>query len=103
VARVAESASVSVNGQESGMQFARAFRVDTGPTRRTGNELDIEVTTLSENPIRDLDVRRVTWKVFADINFVGIDYKPFDAASRPLRPSGLLGPVRLEPLASRDR
>ena len=101
--RVAESARVRLNGQELGIVFARPFRVETGPLRRTGNELEIEVTNLSANRIRDLDVRRVPWKVFADINFVGIDYKPFDAASWPLRPSGLLGPVRLEPLASRDR
>jgi len=50
-----------------------------------------------------LDVRRVPWKVFEDINFVGIDYKPFDASGWPLKPSGLLGPVRFEPLASPDR
>ncbi|PYP23249.1 MAG: glycoside hydrolase family 2, partial [Gemmatimonadetes bacterium] len=101
--RVAESARVRLNGQELGILFARPFRVETGPLRRTGNELEIEVTNLSANRIRDLDVRRVPWKVFADINFVGIDYKPFDASGWPLKPSGLLGPVRLEPLASQDR
>jgi len=101
--RVAESARVRLNGQELGILFARPFRVETGPLRRTGNELEIEVTNLSANRIRDWDVRRVPWKVFADINFVGIDYKPFDASGWPLKPSGLLGPVRLEPLASQDR
>ena len=101
--RVAESARVRLNGQELGILFARPFRVETGPLRRTGNELEIEVTNLSANRIRDLDVRRVPWKVFADINFVGIDYKPFDASGWPLKPSGLSGPVRLEPLASQDR
>src|SRR5207248_992947 len=83
--------------------FARPFRVETGPLRRTGNELEIEVTNLSANRIRDLDVRRVPWKVFEDINFVGIDYKPFDASGWPLKPSGLFGPVHLEPLASQHR
>jgi len=101
--RVAESARVRLNGQELGILFARPFRVETGPLRPTGNELEIEVTNLSANRIRDLDVRRVPWKVFEDINFVGIDYKPFDASGWPLAPSGLLGPVRLEPLASQDR
>jgi hypothetical protein len=101
--RVAESARVRLNGTELGVLFARPFRVETGPLRRTGNELEIEVTNLSANRIRDLDVRRVPWKVFQDINFVGIDYKPFDASGWPLKPSGLLGPVRLEPLASQDR
>ena len=101
--RVAESARVRLNGKELGVLFASPFRVETGPLRRTGNELEIEVTNLSANRIRDLDVRRVPWKVFEDINFVGIDYKPFDASGWPLKPSGLLGPVRLEPLASPDR
>ncbi len=101
--RVAESARVRLNGKELGVLFASPFRVETGPLRRTGNELEIEVTNLSANRIRDLDVRRVPWKVFEDINFVGIDYKPFDASGWPLKPSGLLGPVRFEPLASPDR
>ena len=101
--RVAESARVRLNGKELAILFARPFRVETGPLRPTGNELEIEVTNLSANRIRDWDVRRVPWKVFEDINFVGIDYKPFDASSWPLKPSGLLGPVRLEPLASQDR
>ena len=33
-----------------------------------------------------------------EINFVNINYKPFDAAGWPLAPSGLLGPVTLTPL-----
>jgi glycosyl hydrolase family 106( putative alpha-L-rhamnosidase) len=101
--RVAESARVRLNGKDLAILFARPFRVETGPLRPTGNELEIEVTNLSANRIRDWDVRRVPWKVFEDINFVGIDYKPFDASGWPLTPSGLLGPVRLEPLASQDR
>jgi hypothetical protein len=96
--RVAESARVRLNGNELGILFARPFAVETGPLRRTGNELEVEVTNLSANRIRDLDRRGVAWKVFEDINFVGIDYKPFDASGWPVRPSGLLGPVRLWPL-----
>ena len=97
--RVAESARVRLNGKELGILFARPFSLETGPLRSMGNELEIEVTNLSTNRIRDLDVRGVPWKVFHDINFVSIDYKPFDASGWPLRPSGLLGPVRLQPLA----
>jgi hypothetical protein len=40
----------------------------------------------------------VEWKIFRDINFVGIDYRPFDASKWPVRPSGLLGPVTLQAL-----
>jgi hypothetical protein len=96
--KVAESARVRLNGKELGTLFARPFAVETGPLRRTGNELEIEVTNLSANRIRDLDRRGVPWKIFNDINFVSIDYKPFDASRWPVRLSGLLGPVSLQPL-----
>jgi len=54
---------------------------------------------VSANRIRGLDQRGVEWRIFRDINFVGIDYKPFDASKWPVRPSGLSGPVALQPLA----
>jgi hypothetical protein len=97
--RVAESARVRVNGEDLGTLLSPPFRVRTGPLRHTGNVLEVEVTNLSANRIRDLDLRGVPWKTFHDINFVGIDYKSFDASGWPVRPSGLLGPVRIQPLA----
>jgi hypothetical protein len=98
--RVAESARVKLNGRELGVLFASPFTVETGPLRKTGNVLEVEVTNLSANRIRDLDQRGVPWRNFKDINFVNIDYKPFDASKWPVRPSGLLGPVTLQPLKS---
>ena len=95
--RVAESARVRVNGRDLGTLIARPFHVVTGPLRPTGNVLEIEVTNLSANRIRDLDVRGVPWKTFHDINYVGFDYKPFDASHWPVRDSGLIGPVMLTP------
>ncbi|MEI7908710.1 MAG: hypothetical protein WCK77_03640 [Verrucomicrobiota bacterium] len=50
---------------------------------------------LAANRIADLDRRHVPWKQFREINFVNIDYKPFDASGWPAMASGLLGPVRL--------
>jgi alpha-L-rhamnosidase len=97
--RVAESARVRLNGRELGVLFASPFHIETGPLKRTGNVLEVDVTNVSANRIRDLDVRGVQWKIFRDINFVGIDYKPFDASKWPVRVSGLLGPVTLQPLA----
>ena len=44
---------------------------------------------------RDLDRRGVKWKTFRDINFVDLNYHPFDASRWPLTASGLLGPVTL--------
>jgi hypothetical protein len=97
--RVAESARVRLNGRDLGTRFAHPFQLRTGPLRSTGNVLEVEVTNLSANRIRDLDRRGVPWKIFYDINFVGIDYRPFDASKWPVRESGLLGPVLIRPIA----
>ena len=59
------------------------------------NTLEIEVTNLAANRIRDLDRRGVQWRIFHDINFVSIKYGPFDASKWPVFESGLLGPVRV--------
>ncbi|MDQ2667283.1 MAG: glycoside hydrolase [Gemmatimonadota bacterium] len=101
--RVAESARVRLNGRELGVLFANPYTVETGPLRKTGNVLEVEVTNLSANRIRDLDQRGVQWRNFKDINLVGIDYKPFDASKWPVRVSGLLGPVTLQPEAAAAR
>jgi hypothetical protein len=45
--------------------------------------------------IRDLDRRGVRWRNFHDLNFVNINYQPFNASKWPIQDSGLLGPVRL--------
>ena len=96
---VHESARVRLNGRDLGVVFAPFFSVETGRLRPTGNVLEVEVTNLSANRIRDLDRRNVEWRIFRDINFVGIDYRPFDASRWPVRRSGLPGPVVLQPLA----
>jgi len=64
-----------------------------------GNRLEVEVTNVSANRIRDLDRRGVVWRNFHDINFVNMDYRPFDASDWSIRDSGLLGPVTLTALA----
>jgi len=74
--------------------------VRLGPALRPGeNVLEVEVTNLAANRIRDLDRQGVQWRRFHDINVVNIDYKPFDASRWPVRPSGLPGPVALQPLS----
>jgi hypothetical protein len=95
---VRESARVWINGRPAGAVVAHPFRVDVTDLLKPGcNEIEIEVTNLSANRIRDLDRRGVPWKKFYDINFVSHMYKPFDASGWDLKPSGLLGPVRLIP------
>jgi alpha-L-rhamnosidase len=93
--RVCQSARVRLNGSDCGTLIAPPFRVVLGRLKPRGNRLEVEVTNLSANRIRDLDRRGVKWKTFYDINFVGLDYKPFDASAWPLTDSGLLGPVTL--------
>ncbi|MFM7181421.1 MAG: glycosylhydrolase-like jelly roll fold domain-containing protein [Verrucomicrobiales bacterium] len=96
---VRESARVSVNGKSAGVLIAHPFRLDiTGFLIDGANSIEIEVTNLSANRIRDLDQRKVGWKKFDDINIVDHKYKKFDATEWPTEPSGLLGPVTLTPM-----
>ena len=97
--RVAETARVTLNGRHLGTLFCRPFQLHVGDALRPGtNTLEIEVTSLAANRVRDLDRRGVPWKTFHDANVVDIDYKPLDASAWPLRDSGLLGPVTLRRL-----
>jgi hypothetical protein len=97
--RVAESARVKLNGRDLGTLFSRPSRLRVGDALRPGtNTLEVEVTNLAANRVRDLDRRGVSWKAFHDANVVNIDYKPLDASAWPLRESGLLGPVTLRRL-----
>jgi hypothetical protein len=96
---VADSARVELNGKSVATLFGPPYRVEIGPLLAENNVLTIEVTNVAANRIRDLDRRKVKWKIFKDINFVDIDYRPFDASKWPVRKAGLLGPVTLTPLA----
>lgn len=98
--KVCESARVRLNGEEIAALWARPYRCRLGSAARPGkNKLEIEVTNLAANRIRDLDRQGVVWKKFYDINIVNIDYKPLNAADWPLLDSGLLGPVTLQGLS----
>jgi hypothetical protein len=90
-------ARVRLNGNDLGVRFMRPYRFEVPGEllRATGNALEVEVTNLAANRIRDLDRRKVSWRIFHDINLVNIKYRPFDASGWPLFESGLLGPVTL--------
>ena len=92
---VRQSARVKVNGKDYGMLITPPFRVVVDNLNPTGNLLEVEVTSVAANRIRDLDRRGVPWKTFRDINIVDLNYKPFDASNWPLTDCGLLGPVTL--------
>ena len=96
---VRETARVRLNGREVGTAWSIPFKLHVGQFLQPGrNVLELDVTNLAANRIRDLDQRKVNWKIMREINFVNINYRPFDASSWSLMPSGLLGPVTLIPL-----
>ena len=95
---VRQSARVRVNGKDYGTLITPPFRVVVDNLNPTGNTLEVEVTSVAANRIRDLDRRGVKWKTFRDINIVSLDYKPFNASHWPLTDCGLLGPVTLTPV-----
>jgi len=95
--RVCESARIKLNGREVGSLWSQPFQILVGEFLTPGkNTLEVEVTNLAANRIRDLDIRKVNWKYFYDINVVNKNYRPLDASNWPVRDSGLLGPVSLQ-------
>ena len=100
---VRESARVEVNGHHAGALISLPFSMPVGRYLKPGeNTLRIDVTNLSANRIRDLDLSNVNWKIMRNINIVTVLYKEFDASKWPLTDSGLLGPVRLIPMNKID-
>ncbi len=98
---VRQSARVKLNGKDYGTLFMPPFHVVVDNLKPAGNRLEVEVTSVDANRIRDLDRRGVRWKIFKDINFVDENYRPFNAANWPLTDCGLLGPVTLIPAVAR--
>lgn len=95
---VRETARVTLNGRSLGTVWSLPATLRLGPLRARGNRLEIEVTNLPANRVRDLDLRKVDWKIMKDINLASLHYQALDASAWRPQPSGLLGPVRLVPL-----
>ena len=90
-----------MNGKKAGTLWCFPFELEVGPFLKAGeNEIRIEVSNLGANGIRYLDQQGVRWKKFHDINFVNLDYRPFDASRWDPVPSGLEGRVELIGLSS---
>lgn len=60
--RVHETARIRLNGRDLGTLFCPPFAVVVEGIRPRDNVLEVEVTNLAANRIRDLDRRRVAWK-----------------------------------------
>jgi len=96
---VRETARVKINGQDLGLLWSVPFRLTIPPgILKETNILEIEVKNLSFNRVIDLDRKGIPWKNFREINFVNINYKPYDASGAEPMPSGLLNPVSLTPM-----
>lgn len=104
---VADSARVRLNGTMLTTLIGPPYRVILNRSQlRATNTLEVSVTNLSANRIRDLDMRGVNWKKFYNVNFParlpenrGADGL-FSAAKWQPLDSGLLGPVTLTPLST---
>ena len=94
--KVNESAKVFVNGKEAGISWSFPFELSIGRFLKQGkNTITIEVANLMANRIRYMDQHKMEWRKFTDINFVNINYKPFDASSWKVQAAGLEGEVAL--------
>lgn len=98
--KVCQSARVRLNGRELGTLITAPFSIVLDQLQPRGNVLEVEVTSVSANAIRYYDRAKVPWKNFHDINFVNLNYRPFDASDWPVTDAGLLGPVTLTPLSA---
>jgi hypothetical protein len=101
--RVCEAARVKINGKDVGALWCVPYKIAVGKYLQPGkNTLEVEVTNLAANRVRDLDIRHVNWKYFYDANLApwpnGGTRGGFDASRWSLRDSGLLGPVQLQPV-----
>jgi hypothetical protein len=98
--RVCESARVKLNGHDAGALWSEPFQMPVGQWLKPGrNTLEVEVTNLAANRIRDLDRRKVNWKYFYDANVATHGGRGvLDASNWPLFDSGLIGPVQLKPV-----
>ena len=92
---VKDCARVKLNGKNCGTLLGPVFKIKLDNLAKGKNTLEVEVTNVAANRIRDLDIRGVNWKNFYDINIVNIDYLPFDASKWEIREAGLLGPVTI--------
>jgi hypothetical protein len=93
---VKDCARVTLNGKEIGTVLGPSFKIKVDNLVQGKNSLQIDVTNVAANRIRDLDINKIEWRKFYDINLVNIEYQPFDASGWEIRDAGLLGPVTLK-------
>jgi hypothetical protein len=98
---VRESARIWINGEYVDCLWSVPFSAITDKLHAGDNIIEMEVTNLSANRLRDLEKRGIEWKNFYEINMVNRHYEKFDATGWDPMPSGLLGRVTVTPLRRR--
>jgi hypothetical protein len=94
---VRETAEVWINDTKIGTAWSLPYNLEIPEgILKTNNKIKIIVRNLSANEIKYLDINKVNWKKFYDINIVDIQYKPFNASNWKPVDSGLLGPIFLK-------
>jgi hypothetical protein len=89
--QVAESARIWINGKDAGIAWSLPFQLRVGKLLQAGeNTICIQVANLMANRMKGMDTRGEQWRNYNEINFVNINYKPFDASTWKVMPSGLL-------------
>jgi hypothetical protein len=94
---VSDVAEVVVNEKAIGTAWSFPFQVIV-PAKvllPVENKLQIRVTNATSNYFRLYDQKNPGWKKFNDINFVNIEYKPYDGAKVKTIPAGLIGNVSI--------
>jgi hypothetical protein len=95
---VHESARVWINGKDAGILWSIPFKARIKQLLKPGkNEIRVEVANLMANRMRYMDLQKIPWRRYHEINFVNINYANFDASGWKLQPSGLIGPVFITP------
>lgn len=103
--RVEQSARVRINGTDVGFAIMAPYRVtfDASVLKPGRNVLEVEVTSVGQNRLRQLGKDGVRWAYFQDVNIIDYRYlgkpcaeaKGFDTATLSLSDCGLFGPVEL--------
>lgn len=97
--KLAESARVYVNGHDAGTVWSLPYTINIGHFLKSGtNKIEIDVTNLPSNRIRDYDMRGEDWRIFKDINIVNISYNESIYNTWDVESSGLTSSVTLTPL-----
>lgn len=90
--QVRDWVNVKLNGKEIGKVWSIPYQIAIPEgILKEENHLELEVTNVAANRIRQLDKEGGKWKNFYEINFVDIRYNPFDASQWPITESGLSG------------